>query len=351
MSRSLAKSYSERPLSPARILANGLDDFDISQVGLVTIGFFFAWMVTATLALLPLGIWHAQDYVIMLTEQVIMGIYGVAYLGCGAKVLIEADMNAKEGVIRDARYAIAKDANMIGDGMDTSQLLVAAGDHSQGWDRSRRRLLLNRAIMSERHAEAMRRVDEGRKAELQEAYSNAIGILARTITSEYSHFLKTQDQSKARNASSEIEMAKAEYARLATNADGRTKRVKRKGVAYGNARVQGISTIGRALLEIDADATDEAGARIDSLVDRHLPALVTKHASAVGIARIEDIASIDLEFERGLEQVRASVEEAANRIRGERADELRTQVAFLKMRRGGETPALLRAVPTAAENL
>lgn len=101
----------------------------------------------------------------------------------------------------------------------------------------------------------------------------------------------------------------------------------------GNARINRLVANAEAALEIDPDLVDAGGARIDSLVREHLPRLVARHAELSIITPLDGIDETDVNLEKGVELVRASVAEAIAGLRGSRADALRTEIAFLRMRR------------------
>lgn len=103
-----------------------------------------------------------------------------------------------------------------------------------------------------------------------------------------------------------------------------------------SASLQRLIGLAENALEVDPDLVDDTGARLDDLVRRHLPRLLERHASAARAQGPVDLAGVDAELAAGVEQVRASVEEALERDARNRFDALRTDVAFLRARRGGK---------------
>lgn len=101
-----------------------------------------------------------------------------------------------------------------------------------------------------------------------------------------------------------------------------------------------IDTAERALLA-HPGLTDDAGARIDDLVRRHVPRLLAAHATAAGTATAEETAGVDAALDEGVEMVRRSVEEGVSRLHDEAAAALATELRFLALRR--ETRALAAA--------
>lgn len=101
-----------------------------------------------------------------------------------------------------------------------------------------------------------------------------------------------------------------------------------------SAALQRLIGLAENALSVDPDLVDDAGARLDHLVRQHLPRLLETHAAAARAAGPVDLAAVDDELTKGVEQVRASVEEALARDARHRFDALRTEVAFLSARRG-----------------
>jgi hypothetical protein len=67
-------------------------------------------------------------------------------------------------------------------------------------------------------------------------------------------------------------------------------------------------------------------------VREHLPTLLRVHAEAAR-SPSSDLARVDGELEKGLEEIRAGIEDALARDAQRRFDRLVDQVAFLHMRR------------------
>lgn len=68
--------------------------------------------------------------------------------------------------------------------------------------------------------------------------------------------------------------------------------------------------------------------------NRHLSKPMSRHADSAGHATLEDLSSIDATLDQGLELVRLSLEEGLSGLHGEKVDALRTDIAFLRLRRG-----------------
>ena len=107
-----------------------------------------------------------------------------------------------------------------------------------------------------------------------------------------------------------------------------------------DARINRLVDAGRRALQMDTDLVDDAGARIDHLIDVHVPALLDSHAKASRCACLEDLDIVDADLARGIEMVRRSIDEGLRRVRTAAADRLRTEVAFLRARRLEDTLGL-----------
>lgn len=100
-----------------------------------------------------------------------------------------------------------------------------------------------------------------------------------------------------------------------------------------SATLQRLTGLAENALEVDPDLVDSTGARVDALVRDHLPRLLAAHADAARSARTEDLGEVDATLADGVEQVRASIDEALASDARRRFDRLREEVEFLHMRR------------------
>jgi hypothetical protein len=98
------------------------------------------------------------------------------------------------------------------------------------------------------------------------------------------------------------------------------------------AALQRLVGLGEDALAVDPDLVDGTGSRLDALVREHLPTLLRVHAEAAR-SPSSDLARVDGELEKGLEEIRAGIEDALARDAQRRFDRLVDQVAFLHMRR------------------
>ena len=175
--------------------------------------------------------------------------------------------------------------------------------------------------------------------------ADATSAVVATITSARRDISAVEMEIRERDATVALPVAQEFSVRMAQLASGAVAVTgSQKPAVIGNAIASRIVENARKALEIDPDMTDDAGARVDALVDEHLPSLLQRHADAARHARVEDLLSINADLENGIELIRRSVEEGLSRIRTTKAEALRTEIAFLKSRRG-ETDPRLSAIP------
>lgn len=174
-----------------------------------------------------------------------------------------------------------------------------------------------------------------RDIEAEKVTSDAIVEIMRSARSEYDSIIaeRTDENDRAR-----IEARKRLKAALpGAVAIGRGQRQTstRARVDTGDASMNRIVANAEAALAIDPDLTDAAGARLDALLDEHLPRLLERHADLSAHARIQDLGAADADLAKGLDLVAASIDEGLDGMNDERADALKTEVSFLRARRAG----------------
>lgn len=108
------------------------------------------------------------------------------------------------------------------------------------------------------------------------------------------------------------------------------------------ARIARIVETAEKALASHPDLVDGQGARVDDLVRTHVPRLLRKHAEAARTASTQDVGEVDTALDRGVDAVRASVEEAIAGLHDLAMDELVTELRFLTLRRGA--PPLLTSI-------
>lgn len=110
------------------------------------------------------------------------------------------------------------------------------------------------------------------------------------------------------------------------------------------ARISRIVETAEKALASHPDLLDAQGARIDDLVRTHVPRLLQKHAEAARTATAAEVAEVDAALDKGVDAVRASVQEALAGLHDQAMDELVTELRFLDLRRGVPTDRLLTSV-------
>jgi hypothetical protein len=109
------------------------------------------------------------------------------------------------------------------------------------------------------------------------------------------------------------------------------------------ARIERILAIARDALETHPDLVDGAGARIDDLIDVHVPRLLSVRAEAVRTASASDLDAVDETFAVAFDKIAASIREGMESIHDSAMDRLATEVRFLSARRN-ETALLPNAL-------
>ena len=92
-----------------------------------------------------------------------------------------------------------------------------------------------------------------------------------------------------------------------------------------------LVAIGRRALAVDPNLRDPGGARIDALVERHLPRLLSAHADAVRLSP-SDRTRLDDELAHGLGVVKKALEQSMDEASDAARNQLLTEVRFLEMR-------------------
>jgi hypothetical protein len=216
-----------------------------------------------------------------------------------------------------------------------SQFEALRSDHRAEVRNLRDATTLRIAEIARLHGEAASSVGINETPTVNAARDEAVLRVIRTAVADHQRIRDELAQAARRRevlALGELEAALASIDTFGTSS------VIAKGAApLGNALVTRLAANAEAALAIDPNLVDSAGARIDALVREHLPRLLQRHADLAIHARIGDLAAADRDLEEGVELVRISIEEAIAGLVHERADALRSEVAFLRMRRGTTT--------------
>lgn len=216
-----------------------------------------------------------------------------------------------------------------------SQFEALRSDHRAEVRDLRNATTLRIAEIARLHGEASSSVGINETPTVNAARDEAALRVIRTAVADHQRIRDDLAQAARRRevlALGELETALASIKTFGTSS------VIAKGAApLGNAVVTRLAANAEAALAIDPDLVDSAGARIDALVRQHLPRLLQRHADLALHARIGDLAAADRDLEEGVELVRTSIEEAISGLNHERADALRSEVHFLRMRRAATT--------------
>lgn len=105
------------------------------------------------------------------------------------------------------------------------------------------------------------------------------------------------------------------------------------------ARIGRIISTAERMLSDHPDLVDAHGARVDDLIRIHVPRLLERHRVAAETASAKDLEAVDAQLDAAVEEVRESVQEAADAIHDEAMQALSTELRFLSLRRGS-TPLL-----------
>jgi len=111
-----------------------------------------------------------------------------------------------------------------------------------------------------------------------------------------------------------------------------------KAPAYEGPGADVIALVAKAV-RLDPNLTDGLGNPIAPLLTQHVPRLVEVYRRAIETSEGRDHEAIDLELLEGLELVRRATEEGLAKYSDQRRQELRNEIAFLRMR-GAQEPLL-----------
>jgi len=100
---------------------------------------------------------------------------------------------------------------------------------------------------------------------------------------------------------------------------------------FGNRQADALRSVGRGLLSMDADLRSPGGSRIDALVERHLPRLMSAHADAVR-SNPGDRAVLDDRLGHGLDVIRNVLDQSLDGQGDEARHAFLAEVRFLEMR-------------------
>ncbi len=211
-------------------------------------------------------------------------------------------------------------------------------NHGKDHADARRRAVSTIAAIGHAHAAAISAIGAGDRSDVDRdtavALLNTIDV-ARKEIAEIDRQVLQRDSRNAVPISREFSTKMAQLtsgAPRATHAADTT--------TTGNAKVDFVARSIRKAIEMDPEMVDDNGNRIDALIERILPDLLERHREASQHARVEDLKGINDNLDEGIEMIRVSLDEGLARMRTRSAERLRTQIDFLKLRRGTDVHGL-----------
>jgi hypothetical protein len=199
----------------------------------------------------------------------------------------------------------------------------------------RRRTVIRIASIQQAFQKSLGRLGTASKDEAVRLRDEAIRAVATEAVREHEAFLQEMRDRDARGAGGAIDMLRDEIGGLLSIGSNSSNPIMIPHVGTGRAHVDRLISKAEEALAIDPNMTDRQGARVDAAIHEHLPRLLQRHADTAKQARVEDLAETDRMLDEGVELIRLSVEEGLEGLRHEKADALRTEIGFLRLRRAG----------------
>lgn len=157
----------------------------------------------------------------------------------------------------------------------------------------------------------------------QRAADQARDVAERAIVAIMAESGTSADHTTSRQANLKLEQVCSSVSKGSTMA-----------LAAPTARLARVLTLASRALASHPGMVDAGGARIDQLVQVHVPRLISLRAEALETARSQDIEAVDRGFDAAFDSVVARIEEAIGSIHDETMDRLATEMRFLTARRG-----------------
>jgi len=199
----------------------------------------------------------------------------------------------------------------------------------------RRRATMRIAAIQRAYHRSLSRLGTASKEEAVRIRNEAVRALAAEAVREHEAVLQQRLENDARGAGGAIEDLRDEISGLLSIGASKDATVLIPHTGTGRAHVDRLISRAEEALLLDPDMKDRSGARVDAAIHEHLPRLLQRHADTAKSARIEDLAGTDRMLDEGVEMIRQSVEEGLEGLRHEKADALRTEIGFLRLRRSG----------------
>lgn len=199
----------------------------------------------------------------------------------------------------------------------------------------RRRATMRIAAIQRAYHRSLSRLGTASKDEAVRIRNEAVRALAVDAVREHEAVIQQKLENDARGAGGAIEDLRDEISGLLSIGAPKGAKILIAHTGTGRAHVDRLISKAEEALLLDPDMKDRSGARVDAAIREHLPRLLQKHADTAKSARVEDLAATDRMLDEGVELIRRSVEEGLEGIRNEKADALRTEIGFLRLRRSG----------------
>jgi hypothetical protein len=234
--------------------------------------------------------------------------------------------NKELGALMDKAAGIKQDAQSIMDVKDPDMLHI------------RRRMILRLSAVHTAYSRSINDLGSAPRVEVEQIASDAVAAIVRESIEERANLLGSTGMTPDDISRSVTDRMRQDVSKAM--AMGAPKTDDGISTGTGHARIDRLVAKARETLAIDPDITDSTGARVDAAFNEHLPRLLKAHAESARHARIEDLGETDRQLEIGVEQIRSMLEEGLQTLRHEKADALRTEVGFLKLRRAASDTTL-----------
>jgi hypothetical protein len=233
-------------------------------------------------------------------------------------------------------------------GKDDAELRTAAQIVVNSSDRIseevRRRTIMKIAAIQRAYHRSFSKLGTASKENAMEIRNEAVRAVAAEAVRERTAIIEQARENDLRGAGGAIEDLRSEISGLLSIGTPKNAPFLIPHTGTGRAHIDRLISKAEEALALDPDMTDRQGARVDAAIHEHLPRLLQRHADTAKQVRVEDLAETDRMLDEGVELIRLSVEEGLEGLRHEKADALRTEIAFLRLRRGG-SDGFLNPIP------
>lgn len=270
----------------------------------------------------------------------------------GDKDAMEKFQRDALAIVRIAKGHVARESDPFRYTMDQKELDVLV-DKAAGLEKDayyilrmsepamlqvRRRMILRLSAVNTAYGRSINDLGSAPKDEIEQIVADAVTSIIREAVEARAIMMGSSGLTPDEISRSITDRMRREVSKAVAIGTPKTDEAMPHGT--GHARIDRLMAKAREALAIDPDLTDATGARVDAAFNEHLPRLLKAHAETARHARIEDLGETDRQLEIGVEQIRAMLEEGLQSLRHEKADALRTEVGFLKLRRAASETTL-----------